>query len=131
MWLKLLFQELNTPCLIDVTGDSSTTHLAIYFIIIHFDNQGAIALRKNAQAHARSKYIDIQWHYQREKIEDETVELWYISTDQQIADGLITYCQKTNFWYFKMQLAWNNSQTRSTNNGRAKSRARQKAYFDP
>ena len=74
VWLKLLLQELNSPSSIDVTGNPATHH-TIRSVIIHCDNQGAIALRKNPQANARSKHIDIQWHYQREKIEDETVEL--------------------------------------------------------
>ena len=100
VWLKLLLQELNTPCSIDVTGDPST-HPAIYSVIIHCDNQGAIALGKNPQAHARSKHIGIQWHYQREKIEDGTVELRYIPTDQQIADGLTKPLSKDKFLAFR------------------------------
>lgn len=46
VWLKLLLPKLNTPCLIDVTGDPST-YPAIYSVIIHYDNQGTIALGKN------------------------------------------------------------------------------------
>lgn len=62
------------------------------------------------------------------------MEQWSFGTISQISKlrtALPNRCQKTNSWHFEMLLAWNNSQTRSTNNGGAKSRARQEAYFDP
>ena len=98
--MKLLLRKFNTLYLIDVTGDLAT-HPAIYSVILHCDNQGAIALGKNPQAHARSKHIDIQWHYQQEKIKDGTVELRYIPTDQQIADGLTKPLSKDKFLTFQ------------------------------
>ena len=82
------------------TGDPSI-HPAIYSVIIHCDNQGAIALGKNPQAHARSKHINIQWHYQREEIEDRTVQLRYIPTNQQITDGLTKPLSKDKFLAFR------------------------------
>ncbi len=99
VWLKLLLQELNTPSSIDVTRDPAKQH-AIYSVIIHCDNQGAIALRKNPQSNARSKHIDIHWHYQREKSEDRIVELRYISINQQIADGFTKPLLKHKFLAF-------------------------------
>ena len=36
---------------------------------IHEDNQGAIALSKNAKSHPRTKHIDIKYHYIREATE--------------------------------------------------------------
>lgn len=110
VWLKLLLHELNAPSSKNPSSQNpnTTTSPGLYSVIIHCDNQGAIALAKNPQAHARSKYIDIQWHYQREKIEDGSVELRYIPTNQQIADGLTEPYQKTNSWHFETRLAWNN-----------------------
>jgi hypothetical protein len=65
--------------------------------VIYGDNQGSIALAKNAKFHGRSKYIDIQHHYVREKINDGTVELKYIETSRQIADGLTKPLSKVPF----------------------------------
>jgi hypothetical protein len=65
--------------------------------VIYGDNQGAIALAKNAKFHGRSKHIDIQHHYVREKINDGTVELKYIETSRQIADGLTKPLSKVLF----------------------------------
>lgn len=112
VWLKFLLHELNAPSSKDLSSAASSKNLSsentntitspgLYFVIIHCDNQGAIALAKNPQAHARSKHIDIQWHYQREKIEDGSVELRYIPTDQQIADGLTKPLSKDKFLAFR------------------------------
>lgn len=103
VWLKLLLHELNTPSPSQNT-ENTATNPALYSVIIHCDNQGAIALSKNPQAHSRSKHIDIQWHYQREKIEDGSVELRYIPTDQQIADGLTKPLSKDKFLAFRNAL---------------------------
>ena len=66
-------------------------------VIIHCNNQGAVAFAKNPQFYARSKHIDIQWHYQWEKMEDGSVELQYIPTKDQIADGLTKPLSKDKF----------------------------------
>ncbi len=56
--------------------------------VIFADNQGAIALAKNPQFHARTKHIDIQHHYVREAVEEGKVELQFTPTERQVADGL-------------------------------------------
>lgn len=99
VWLKLLLQELNTSSPIKDIGKSSIYH-AIYSVIIQYDNHGAIALVKKFQVYTKSKYIDMQWHYQREKIKNGSVELWYIPTNQQITDGFIKLLSKDKFWAF-------------------------------
>lgn len=103
IWLKLLLYKLNTPNSNDLSSQNAntTTSPELYSVIIYCDNQGAIALAKNPQAHARSKHIDIQWHYQREKMEDRSVELPYIPTNQQIADGLTKPLSKDKFLAFR------------------------------
>lgn len=50
------------------------------------DNQSAIQLVKNPEYHKRTKHIDIQYHFIREKFENDDIDISYISTDNQIAD---------------------------------------------
>jgi hypothetical protein len=50
------------------------------------DNQSAIRLVKNPEYHKRTKHIDIQYHFIREKFENGEIDISYISTDQQVAD---------------------------------------------
>lgn len=52
------------------------------------DNQGAIALVKNPTHHSRSKHIDIQHHFIREKVESNVIEMRYIPTERMVADVL-------------------------------------------
>jgi len=47
--------------------------------VIMEDNQGAICIAKNAVAHSRTKHIDIRYHYIREAIHDDFVELRLLS----------------------------------------------------
>jgi hypothetical protein len=72
--------------------------------VIFGDNQGAIALAKNPQFHGRSKHIDTQWHYVREKVADNTVELQWTETSRQVADGLTKPLNKELFTRFRKAL---------------------------
>lgn len=93
VWLRSLLAEIAR------VGERSLPSTIIYS-----DNQGAIALAKNPQFHGRSKHIDIQHHYVREKIVDGTVELTYIDTSRQIADGLTKALPREPFERFRKAL---------------------------
>jgi len=53
-------------------------------------NQGAItiALAHNPEHHARTKHVDIQYHFARNCVEDGTTKLEYCPTEDMVADGL-------------------------------------------
>jgi hypothetical protein len=55
-------------------------------VTVYEDNQGAIALATNNGYHARTKHIDIRYHFVREKIERGAIQLAYIATANQLAD---------------------------------------------
>jgi hypothetical protein len=50
------------------------------------DNNGAIALARNDRYHARTKHIDIGYHFIRERIESGDILLDYIHTSENTAD---------------------------------------------
>jgi hypothetical protein len=50
------------------------------------DNQPAIDLANNPEYHSKTKHIDIQYHFVREKILEKVIDLNYISTKEQLAD---------------------------------------------
>ena len=55
---------------------------------LHGDNQSSIKLVKNPEFHARTKHIDVQYHYIREALEDGLITLVYIPTTEMLADCL-------------------------------------------
>jgi hypothetical protein len=60
----------------------------LYTRNIYTDSRSAIELAKNPVYHARTKHINIQYHYIREASQKEIVKLNYIPTESQLADGL-------------------------------------------
>jgi hypothetical protein len=74
LWLRSLISE--------VFGDilEATT--------LFSDNQSAIALSKDHQYHARTKHIDIRYHFIRWVIENGSIRLIYCPTEDMLADTL-------------------------------------------
>jgi hypothetical protein len=74
MWLRRFIQEIFRPL------SRPTT--------IHCDNQSAIALAKSGAFHARTKHIDIRYHFIRFSVDQGSISLIYCPTDDMTADTL-------------------------------------------
>ena len=61
------------------------------------DNQGAIAIAHNPVDHARTKHIDIRYHFVREAVQKRLVELKYCSSREMVADILTKPLSKEQF----------------------------------
>ena len=83
MWLRQLFSSL----LKDYKLSESTT--------IYEDNQSAICMARNNQSHGRSKHVDIKYHFVREQVEKQTINVVYCESEQMTADiltkGVLNY----------------------------------------
>ncbi|GJV61991.1 hypothetical protein Tco_1468091 [Tanacetum coccineum] len=55
-------------------------------IPLYYDNKSDIALCCNNVQHSRSKHIDIRHHFIREQVENGVVELYFVTTNYQLAD---------------------------------------------
>ena len=53
---------------------------------IHSDNTASITLTKDPAFHARSKHIDVQYHYTRERVENKELSFHYLPTSEMAAD---------------------------------------------
>ena len=87
IWWRSLLAELN----LGFTESMPTKIFA--------DSQGCIALSKNPEFHARTKHIDVQHHFVREKVAERKVLLVYVSTQEMRADILTKAVPRVKFHY--------------------------------
>lgn len=57
-------------------------------VTIYGDNLGAIKLAENPVFHQRSKHIDIKYHYVRDALRSENLNIKHVSTTDMVADML-------------------------------------------
>ncbi|GJZ17424.1 retrovirus-related pol polyprotein from transposon TNT 1-94 [Tanacetum coccineum] len=57
-------------------------------ITLFYDNQSALYLARNPAFHSKTKHIRVQYHFVREKVEEGTVDMQKIHTDDNVADYL-------------------------------------------
>ena len=57
--------------------------------ILWCDNIGATYLSANPVFHARTKHIEVDYHFVRQRVADKQLQVRIISTDDQVADGFI------------------------------------------
>lgn len=72
VWLRRILSDIGIPM------KEATT--------LHCDNQSCIALTKNSVFHARTKHIEIQYHYVRDLIQEGIVYMEYCPTEDNCAD---------------------------------------------
>ena len=65
--------------------------------ILYTDSKSAIELANNSEHHVRTKHIDIQYHFIREKVQNKEIDLRFISTKEQKADILTKELNSVTF----------------------------------
>ncbi|KAE8697487.1 pentatricopeptide repeat-containing protein [Hibiscus syriacus] len=82
IWLKMLLEELG--------------HNQEY-VIMFCDSQSALHLARNPTFHSRTKHIRVQYHFIREKVEEETIDMQKIHTKDNITDFMTKAINTDNF----------------------------------
>jgi hypothetical protein len=73
MWVQKFLQELGVP------------HPPV--ARLWCDNRGAKYLSANPVFHARTKHIEIDFHFVCERVAEKLLDVRFISTNDQLADG--------------------------------------------
>jgi len=64
-------------------------------VVIYYDNINSILLANNPVYHARTKHIEVYYHFIREKILAKEIDLIHVSTKDQVVD-IFTKALSTN-----------------------------------
>jgi histone deacetylase 1/2 len=65
------------------------------------DNLGATYLSANPVFHARTKHIEVDYHFVRERVADKLLNIRFVPTGDQVADGFtkpLSVRQMQAFW---------------------------------
>lgn len=89
-WLESLLRELRIP---------PTTPPVLWC-----DNLGATYLSANPVFHARTKHVEVDFHFVREKVANKKLSVQHISTDDQIADVFTKPLTSQRFTFLRSKL---------------------------
>jgi hypothetical protein len=89
-WLRMLLKELHIVLTCPPT--------------IWCDNSGALALASNPVFHARTKHIEVDFHFIPEKVANRDIQLQYLPTFEQIADIFTKGHSTDRFCYLRDKL---------------------------
>ena len=90
VWLKRILKDLGVP-IKDLTP-------------LYYDNMSNIYLARNPMFHARTKHIEVHYHFIREHILAGDVDLQHISTNLQTADIFTKALGADKLWQFMTNL---------------------------
>ena len=90
VWLRRLLSNIQS------TATTAT--------IINEDNQGTIAVARNPVSHARTKHIDIKFHYVCEALHDGSIDLVYCPTKDMTADILTKPLPRNRFESLRLKM---------------------------
>lgn len=87
IWLRRILEDIGEK------QEKGTT--------LYCDNKSAIAIGKNPVNHERTKHIAIKYHFIKEAIEKEIVQLEYCRSEEQLADILTKALSKEKFCHLR------------------------------
>ena len=71
-WLQMLLRDLGIQVQVP--------------IVIYCDNLSSIQLARNPVFHARTKHIELHYHFVQERVLDGNIDLMYVRTNEQVTD---------------------------------------------
>ncbi|WJZ84337.1 hypothetical protein VitviT2T_003945 [Vitis vinifera] len=90
LWLKKILEELKRPLEMPMK--------------LYCDNKAAISIAHNPVQHDRTKHVEIDKHFIKDKLEASIICMPFVSTTQQIADILTKGLFKSSFEFLISKL---------------------------
>ncbi|XP_051138369.1 secreted RxLR effector protein 161-like [Andrographis paniculata] len=90
IWLVQLLKELHQQ--------------VKYDILLYCDNLSAIRLAENPVFHARTKHVEVHYHFIREKVLQDEIKLEHIGTENPVADLFTKGLSSNKLENFRQQL---------------------------
>ena len=75
-----------------------------YAVPLKCDNQSTIRLAENLEFHARTKHVELHYHFVREKVLQGEIEMCHTKTKDQVGDIFTKGLNATKFAGFRKQL---------------------------
>ena len=95
LWLKIILEDLK------IEWDSP--------IRLYCDNKSTISIAHNTVQHDRTKHIEIDRHFIKEKLDSELICTPYMSTHNQLMDLLTTWLSSSVFQSIVSKLGMENA----------------------
>ncbi|KAK8706188.1 hypothetical protein V6N13_049763 [Hibiscus sabdariffa] len=73
--------------------------------VVWSDNTSAVAMSANPVLYSRSKHVELDVHFVREKVADRRIQVNYVPAEHQAADGLTKPLSKTFFQPFRHKMS--------------------------
>lgn len=90
IWLESLLQELRVPLVIPP--------------IINCDNQSTTQLAANPVLHARTKHVEIDYHFVHQRVVSGLLQVQHVTSEDQLADPLTKALSTNRFLDFRSKL---------------------------
>ena len=93
LWIRSLLTELR------ILSSTVTT--------LWCDNLGATFLFANPVFHARTKHVEIDYHFVRDRVTKQEIQVRFISSKDQLVYVLTKPLPSVSFAYFRSKFGWN------------------------
>ena len=90
LWLKRILEELNQPVELPMK--------------LFCDNKAAISIANNPVQHDRTKHVEIDRHFIKEKLKNGVICIPFLPTTQQITNVFTKSLLRQNFEFFVSKL---------------------------
>jgi hypothetical protein len=83
-------------------------------VVVRVDNMGAIFMTENSSSGTRTRHIDTRWHFVRELVEGKVVEIVFVKSAENKADGFTKNLSGELFEAHVGDFVWDKSEVGAT-----------------